>query len=142
MNDPEAEFVDTVGQMLQRMDETKALATEIYGALKERGALNRHRIVEYRCRRGCLLLDVLATPAGTIVHHPAYKLSPKLNEQSSNASGRRAHTTDGNRHWQARTTGLEPGFDTDLNCPHVRRFLRWGDLEAAIKTRAGTTIIE
>lgn len=73
---------------------------------------NRLRVLrrmQYRCdnERHCLLLDVIETSLGTLLHQNRYKYSEAENEQRSSESGRRKNTYDGENHWQERTYFVE-----------------------------------
>ncbi len=98
-----------------------ALATAAYEALKQAKRLSSHRLITYRCPRRCLLLDVLNLPQGVVLHQPAYKLPPAVNEAASSESGRVANTTDGRNHWQAQTFFAEDCANVSTNCPHVHQ---------------------
>jgi hypothetical protein len=68
-----------------------------------------------------LLADVLRLPQGVVVHTPAYKLSPAVNEASSSEGGRARNTRDGDRRWSARTFFIEDCANVTLNCDHIHQ---------------------
>lgn len=89
----------------------------------------RERAV-WRCkRRGCLLLHVWDAPEGTVWYRPAYKLSPGLNLENSNAAGRANNTLDGDRRWKANLAPFDhvrmfdPNGGISLECDHVHHYL-------------------
>ncbi len=96
-----------------------ALATSIYNALTSARKLADHRVLVYRCPKRCLLLDVLLLPDGLLIATPRYKLSPRVNEASSNEAGRRKHTEDGGRRWGAQAYFAQDAAGFSLNCDHV-----------------------
>lgn len=96
------------------------LATEFYNMLKKHGKLKAHRVVTYFCPNRCRLADVLDTKQGLIIHSPGYKLSPRINEGTTNASGRAANTIDGNRRWKAHTYFIDQAANITCSCDHVR----------------------
>lgn len=80
-----------------------ALARWTYDFLRSEGKLNRRRTIAYVCARDCLLLDVVRTPEGMIVHHPPYRLAPAANLALSSPEGRENNATDGANHWPEQT---------------------------------------
>lgn len=79
-------------------------AGELYRALLVSDRLPTLRRLTYRCAgHRCLLLDVVETPLGIVVHQKRYKLSAARNAERSSGAGRAAHTHDGANHWKART---------------------------------------
>lgn len=96
--------------------------------------------ITYRCGvRWCLLLHVVETPAGIIIHRPRYRLSPTLNEARSNGPGRAKNTEDGDRRWRAatfpiETSGLKPSLPGNvglgLACDHIDVLLSNNDFAA------------
>lgn len=109
-------------QLRERFDDSRQrdeLAGQTYTALKATKRLKDHRLITYRCPRGCLLLDVVQVPGQMIGHSPAYKLSPGRNTETSTPAGREAHTRDGDRRWQARTYDIASALNFALQCDHV-----------------------
>lgn len=115
------ELDDFLYQVFRRPDELAGLADAFYAMLKARGQLRSHRLLTYRCQRRCLLLDVLRTSHGVIVHQPRYKLSPEVNEQTSSPDGRTNNTEDGDRRWRGHTFPVEFAINFVLNCDHVNQ---------------------
>ena len=112
-----------------------------YQALRSSKQRWRHPHVAYRCRNGCLLLHVVETPVGTLVHHPSYHLSPTRNAARSSPEGRAANTIDGDRQWREWTspidsTGISPkladvgSVGVQLDCDHVSEILTPVDFAA------------
>ena len=91
----------------------------IYAALKKLGRLGDQRLVTYRCRRGCTLLDIVQVPGMRIAHQNRYKLSDAVNEASSSASGRARNTVDGNRRYIPQTYDCEQVVNFTLACDHL-----------------------
>lgn len=108
-----------LGRLYAEGQERTAAAEAFYAMLSQRGELKSHRVLSYRCPRRCLLADVLNTQQGLIVHQPRYKLSPALNSKTSNESGRRKNTEDGDRRWKARTYPIGLAANLTLACDHV-----------------------
>lgn len=132
----------TLGEGMARLDARADEANAFYAMLKKRGRLKAHRAVAYRCPKRCLLADVLTTAQGIIIHVPAYKLSPKVNEESSSASGRAANTTDGDRRWKAHTFPVEAAINVTCTCDHVHHFVLDVDtIEADVEARRGEVVI-
>ncbi|CAN5831004.1 hypothetical protein BH24ACT3_BH24ACT3_11510 [soil metagenome] len=107
-------------------------AEDLYAALTHTRQLSSHRLVAYRCslpRKRCLLLDVIETPAGRLLHFPRYKLPPGVNEATSSEAGRAANTEDGGHKWKG-GTGFESAVadSFEVHCDHVR---------AVVLTKAG-----
>ena len=94
-------------------------ASAIYSALKVTGSLKSHRVIAYRCGHRCLLLDVIRTPRGFILHWPRYKLSPAENDRLSSAAGRASNTEDGGTRWNAQTAFIHQISNPVLQCDHV-----------------------
>ena len=115
---------DEDGTPLRRMfEDTRArvdAARAFYEMLHRRGELKSHRVLTYRCPQRCLLLDVLQTSQGLLVHSARYKLSATVNESSSSPSGRLNNTEDGGRHWKAHTFPIDLAVNLTANCDHVR----------------------
>lgn len=132
----------TIGEALARLDARTDEANAFYVMLKRRGSLKDHRAVSYRCPKRCLLVDVLTTAGGLIVHVPAYKLSPVVNEQSSSESGRATNTTDGDRRWKAHTFPVSAAINVTCTCDHLRNFvLDVSTIEADASARRGEVVI-
>lgn len=109
---------------------------ELYRALLVSDRLPHLRRLTYRCATParCLLLDVVETPLGILLHQRRFKQSDAINRARSNESGRASNTTDGDRHWKPRTywlaqsalrfrtdpdvIGGEAGLQ-DVHCDHV-----------------------
>lgn len=104
-------------------DQRTALASAAYEALKGAGRLRAHRLLTYRCARRCLLVDVLNFPQGVVFHTPGYKLSPSVNTDTSNASGRAKNTIDGARRWKAHTYFAQECVNVTANCDHVQNLV-------------------
>lgn len=124
-----------IGAAHERTRERNALAAAVYDALRATGKLSSHRLLSYRCPRRCLLLDVVNTPNGLILHRPRYKLSPQVNAESSNASGRSKNTEDGDRRWRANTGFVETWGNVPMSCDHVRVTLNLDELQADLDAR-------
>lgn len=112
-----------------------AQARAVYDALRTTGKVSSHRLLTYRCPRRCLLLDVVNTPDGLILHRPRYKLSPRLNAESSNESGRTKNTEDGDRRWTANTGFVESWGNVPLTCDHLRVTLDLAELQHDLDAR-------
>lgn len=104
---------------LAALRERNQLAERLYEALKATRRLREHRMVSFRCRRNCLLADVVATPQGTLVHQPAYKLSKGRSDAQSSPAGRAKNSADDGRHWYARSYFLDDAFDIGVQCDHL-----------------------
>lgn len=88
---------------------------ELYRALLSSGRLSGLRRLTYRCAtHRCTLLDAVDTPMGILLHQIRFKQSNEINQERSSESGRRANTTDGDRHWRERTYWLP---ESALNWP-------------------------
>ena len=95
-------------------------AEEVYEALSKSGRLKGQRVITYRCSvRRCLLLDVVSVPEMVIAHRPRYKTSPTVTAKTSSASGRAAHTEDGEGKWQSWTGVAGDQWNFTLTCDHV-----------------------
>lgn len=112
---------------------------DLYTALISDGRATQLRRLTYRCAtpHRCLLLDVIETPLGTVLHQKRYKSSPEVNLRRSSAAGRAANTIDGDRRWKPRTfyleqSGLawsqEPRAGQSLRCDHVGVLPDGGDV--------------
>lgn len=100
----------------------------LYSALLNGARLSSLRRLTYRCHAArCLLLDVVDTPVGVLIHQKRYKYSDEQNLQRSSAAGRAANTLDGNNHWRAHSYFIETSAlanaeragRTDVSCDHV-----------------------
>lgn len=133
----------TISDALARLDARTDEANAFYAMLKKRGSLKAHRAVVYRCAKRCLLVDVLTTTQGIILHVPAYKLSPIVNLESSSASGREVNTTDGDRRWKAHTFPIAAAVNVTCTCDHVRQFvLDVETIESDAAARRGEVVIK
>ena len=105
-------------------------AESLYVALiSNPGRLSQLRRLTYRCaKHRCLLLDVVETPLGVVLHQKRFKQSAEVNEGRSNEAGRAKNTFDGDNHWKPRTYWLnesalslsdDPRSNQPLNCDHV-----------------------
>ena len=116
--------VDPIHEAWQQMDDDNVRAAALYEALRATKRLPLQRRIAYRCAaRKCLLLDVVQVPGQLIAHIPPYKLSPEVNEATSNADGRAANTRDGDRRWLGHTFGMGSAINFGLNCDHVQKVL-------------------
>lgn len=123
MNNGAADFAASLQNMISDTRARDSKAGEFYALLKKSGKLESHRVLTYRCRSRCLLLDVLNTREGIIVHVPRYRLSPQANAISSTESGRVKNTEDNDRRWKERTFFLADAIDLACNCDHVRQYV-------------------
>lgn len=120
-----------LGDALRAAQERGTVAAAAYAALKATGKLSSHRLLTYRCERRCLLLDVINLPQGVVLHQPSYKLSPSINEVTSNESGRAKNTRDGARRWQAQTYFASEFINAALVCDHLQyRVIDRDDVQA------------
>ncbi|MFD6676070.1 hypothetical protein ACFWDA_17085 [Rhodococcus zopfii] len=103
---------------------------DLYNALLTTGRLPQLRRLTYRCDTNrCLLLDVVDTPLGVLLHQKRFKYSEVENLARSNAAGRERNTFDGDRKWMPRTYFLQssalaypddrPAMSQDVSCDHV-----------------------
>ena len=91
----------------------------LYERMKHTGQLDRNHLVSYRCKKGCLLLDVFLSPRGPASYKPPFKNSPQANEETHPAA-RATRTTDGERRWVANVDlVLSPPLEYWLNCHHL-----------------------
>lgn len=122
---------DQLRHLFAASEERSAQADDVYRALKKTKRLSKQRSVTYLCGNGhrCRLLDVVQTPTGLLLHVPRYKLSPGVNEESSNESGRAANTEDGDRHWRGHSFYADEAADLlTLTCDHVRDTIAVADV--------------
>lgn len=108
-----------LADQLRLLDDNGVQALAYYQALKKARRLKDVLMAEYRCSDGCLLLHLFQTPAGTAFYAPRYRLSPGVNAESSNESGRAANTEDGERKWKAHANLVSAAANFPLNCDHV-----------------------
>lgn len=101
------------------MRERSTIAEATYEALRSAGQRGSHRILLYRCTNGCIVLDVLNLPQGVILHSPAYRQSPGVNQASSSPAGRSKNTSDGNRRWLAGTRFAADIDSLAIKCDHI-----------------------
>lgn len=141
----EREWSELLQGLLDKSDELTALAERFHADKKLR---SRFLAATYRCHvpndRGerCVLAYVYNTPHGIIVHHPAYKISPELNERSSSESGRRVNTLDGDRHWKQRNYFLSQAANLTMNCRHVRHeIVEVEHVKEAVRTDTRNVIV-
>ncbi|SFV21325.1 hypothetical protein [Micrococcus terreus] len=114
--------VETLTEVLGSMDDRQEQAEAVFAALRSNDRTRkRARTLTYRCpnTRRCALAEVYSSPVGVLIHHPHFKMSPKLNAATSSEEGRRANTLDGDRHWKARTYFLEAALNLTLSCDHI-----------------------
>ncbi len=129
-------------QMWQDGRDRTELAAAFYVMLGQRGQIRSHRVLAYRCRSRCLLVDVLNTKHGLIVHLPRYKLSPAQNEASSTSSGRAANTEDGNRRWKAHTFFEADAVNVAVTCDHiVHKLIDLDAIRSAIESDTPEVVI-
>lgn len=114
-----SDFDEELRAALDAMGDRSTLAQSIYDALVSTGKLSSHRVLTYRCRQRCRLLEVLRTPRGIILAVAGYKLSPTANTSTA-PSARAKRTVDGDRRWMARAIFIEDAYNVGLNCDHVR----------------------
>lgn len=135
MSDESQGAVDALAAMFERSEDLERAALAAYETRRE--AVRAAAVLEYRCAsRGCHLLTVWRTPVGLMFYQPPYKLAPAVNEATSNADGRAANTSDGDRRWNARGGRLDDLRAWDeaglrLNCDHVHKFVGVAELFAA-----------
>lgn len=119
MDAAEREFVEALRRSITEGEARSDAAGAFYSMLKGRGQLKSHRVLTYRCKRRCLLLDVLDTRHGILVHQPRYRLSPALNAASSSEGGRAKNTEDGHRKWRERAFFLQDALNLSVQCDHL-----------------------
>lgn len=122
--------------------ERTAAAEAFVAMLARHGQVNTRADVVYRCTHRCALARIYSTNAGVIVHRSRYKLSPKINEASSSASGRTKNTEDGDRRWRATTYFLDQAGNVTLDCDHLRQMVLDVDTVAAdARARRGLVVV-
>ena len=109
-----------VASMLAGMRARQSSALGVYKRLVADREIGRHRLLSYRCARGCLLLDVFESPGGVALYWPTHRRSPSANAETAPAA-RAARTLDGDRQWidRAETLEIMRNLTASLNCPHV-----------------------
>ena len=118
-------------QMYAATQQATQQATTVYNALLVTNKLQSHLRFTYFCRQRCPLLHVVTVPDGVILGWPPYKNSRARNLAESTESGRRANTTDGDRHWKAHAAFTEHvGPKFSVQCKHVRVRLTLDELQA------------
>jgi len=115
------DIADPLGVLQMARDNEQA--ARAYAALQTSGKLRDHRMITYRCKRGCLLFDLVHVSAQMVAHHPRYRLSPRLNASTSSESGRAANTVDGDRRWKAQTYDVRYALNFTLACDHMRSII-------------------
>jgi len=128
---------DDFAAVVRRAKERDQLADETYRALRSTGRLSKQRALAYRCPRRCLLLDVVPTPQGLLLHVPRYKLSPQLNAELTSGSGRAKNTEDGDRRWLGQSFFEEAAVNCSLTCDHTRGVIELAEIHEDL--RAGVT---
>lgn len=124
MNNGGEDFAASVKNMFSASVARDLAAEHFYAMLEMRKQLKSHRVFTYRCpnqKRRCMLVNVLNTREGIIVHVPRYKLSPAVNAASSTEDGRAKNTEDGGHKWKTRTFFLESAINLECNCDHIRQ---------------------
>lgn len=114
------EFDRDIASKVDALADRSDLADKTYAALEATGRLAKQRALTYRCPSRCLLLEVIPTRLGLLLHVPRYKLSPRLNAEASSAAGRAKNTEDGDRHWKARSFFEDTALGLSVSCDHVR----------------------
>ena len=112
------------------------LADAVYAAVNSTGQLPVYRTLSYRCASRCLLLDIIDTPQGAIVHFPRFSRPPAANDARSSAEGRAANTEDGRNHWRARSAFLDDaGAQIELVCKHAQPLIDTARVRADLEGR-------
>lgn len=108
-------------QLLSELRSRPEQLLALYESMSKSGELKRNRLVSYRCKKGCLLLDVFQTSNGPAAYRPPFKLSPKSNE-NTDAQARIKRTTDGQRRWVANVDLLlNPVLEYWFYCDHTHQ---------------------
>lgn len=121
--------VSAMTAAIQAGSDRRRLAPSLYSALRNSSRYSSVRKLAFRCwPHRCLLLEAVDTPEGIILHQPPFKQSEAENEARSSAAARArsTNTSDGNRHWKARTYFIDSAAlgppDTGgilVRCDHV-----------------------
>lgn len=123
---------------------------EFWTNVEASGFINRLRVHEYRCLKGCRLALVIRVGDVVLMRTRDYKLRPQTNERSSVPLARTKNTLNGKNHWPGHTVdvGVLAGqrtpdewgneiwgdrFAMDLNCRHGRRSLFLNEALGAIR---------
>lgn len=119
-DDPRHDFAAVLLRSIEQGDQERELMTKFVETLRATGRARAHLAQTYRCVRRCSLLELYRTPGGMIAFIPPYRLSPRMNSETSTDEGRRANTIDGDRRWKGRAFPLDTRFDYSLQCNHAQ----------------------
>lgn len=124
---------DPIREFFEQYAAQQELAGEFIAMLKRDGKRSSHLALTYRCKtRRCMLMELYRTRQGLVVRYPPYKLSPRVNAETSSEGGRKNNTSDGDRHWVEQVGFFPEVGDVaggqyialPMNCDHVRSTIR------------------
>lgn len=150
-----AVVTDSLAALLALAEEAKVDHEATWQKLENAGLLNRVKVQEYRCAKGCRLALVIRLGDVVLMRTRDYVMRPHTNEARSVATARARNTLNGSDHWPGHTfnVGQSAGqldraswgeaivgdrFRADANCKHGLRTLDFVAVLASIKdTRPG-----
>ncbi len=139
---PRRQLINAVRQQRRATDSVSAELAAYYDLLKRSKRLKQVLVAVCKCQRRCTLLHVYQTPRGLAFHQPRHRLSPGLNDRTSNTAGRAKNTEDGDHKWRRTDGMMSQAVNLNLNCDHVaEHLLEFDSLEMGTPGRAAETII-
>lgn len=115
---PEGITREVITRLAANMATRQRRALARYKELDKARDIVGHRLLAYRCPRGCLLLDVFDTDDGTALYWPRHRRSDATNA-GTDPKARATRTTDGDHQWIDRADTLAIMHTAWLNCDHV-----------------------
>ena len=124
---------DQIREFFAQYGAQQELAGAFVAMLRRERKRSSHLALTYRCKtRRCVLLELYRTKQGLVVRYPPYKLSRRVNTETSSEGGRAKNTSDGDRHWVEQVGFFPEVGDVagdryialPMNCDHVRSTIR------------------
>jgi hypothetical protein len=150
-----AGMTDSLAALLALAEEAKVDREATWQKLENAGLLNRVKVQEYRCAKGCRLALAIRLGDVVLMRTRDYRMRPHTNEARSVPTARAKNTLNGSDHWPGHTFNVgesagqvDPGewgqprwgdrFRADANCKHGLRTIDFVEvLDSVRDTRPG-----
>ena len=125
-----------LAQVLASADDARTALDDAYQQLVNLKLVNKVKVGEYRCYKGCTLVTVVRLGVRTLARTTPTKYGRDLNAQRSVETARAKNTIDGERHWPGMTVDVDAWASTDdgfliqADCWHKLRTIKPGDVLA------------
>jgi len=122
-----------LAQALASADDARTALDDAYQHLVNLKLVNKVKVGEYRCHKGCTLVTVVRLGVRTLARTTPTKYGRDLNAQRSVETARAKNTLDGDHHWPSYTFDVDalaetPSNGFEANCWHKLRTIKPADV--------------